>query len=207
MRDDQAKTMTAALADAADGIVLPRLTLTDAGPHRPPARSVAETDIPPATAARWQELADILAEAAKAPAALVRLATPEHLLVLTASRSPANPYVPGSRTHRGGLFCEIALDLGRYVVVPDATADAALRRSSEREHGFAAYMGVPLARPDGSIFGTSACSTASRAASRITCAACCFNSATRSRPTSQPSRALSRTARRIRCGAKRTSWR
>jgi PAS domain S-box-containing protein len=154
MRGSGANTMTAALADAADGIVLPRLTLTDAGPQPRPARSGAEPEIPPATAARWQELADLLAEIAKAPAALIRLATPEHLVVLTASRSPNNPYVPGTHTRRGGLFCEIALDLGRYVVVPDATVDAALRRSAEREHGLAAYIGVPLARPDGSVFGT-----------------------------------------------------
>lgn len=111
-------------------------------------------DVPPAIHARWQEMADILAEIADVPATLIRVAGPAGFEVLTASRSPGNPYVPGERRRRGGLYCEIALDLGRHVVVSDAGGDPALRLSAEREHGCVAYMGAPIAYPDGTPFGT-----------------------------------------------------
>ena len=125
-----------------------------ASPQTATASTVSYPDLPPAMVARWQEIADTLAEIAKVPAVIIRMATPDQLVVLTASRSPGNPYVPGEHARRGGLYCEIALDLGRHVVLPDATADEPLRRSAEREHGLTAYMGAPLARPDGSLFGT-----------------------------------------------------
>ena len=111
-------------------------------------------EIPPAIVARWQEMADLLAEVANVPAALIRMAGPAGFEILTASRSPGNPYVPGERRRRGGLYCEIALDIGRHVVVSDAGTDPALRRSAEREHGLLAYMGAPLLHPDGTPFGT-----------------------------------------------------
>jgi signal transduction histidine kinase len=135
-----------------------------AAPSRPAEPAVPSTDraaapaaafeLPPSLAPRWQEMADILAEVAGARAALIRVAEPEHLAVLVASRSADNPYRPGSRLRRGGLYCEIALDLGRHIVLPDAGADGHLSRSAEREYGLPAYMGVPIARPDGAPFGT-----------------------------------------------------
>ena len=126
-----------------------------AGDVRPaPVREFPVIEIPPEIGARWQEKADLLAEIANVPAALIRLAGPAGFEVLIASRSSGNPYVPGERRRRGGLYCEIALDLGRHVVLSDAGADPALRRSAEREHGLVAYMGVPLVRPDGAPFGT-----------------------------------------------------
>ena len=119
-----------------------------------PPREFPAVEIPPAIGARWQEMTDLLAEIAQVPAALIRAAGPAGFEVVTASRSPGNPYVPGERRRRGGLYCEIALDLGRHVAVSDAGTDPALRRSAEREHGFVAYMGAPLLRPDGTPFGT-----------------------------------------------------
>jgi PAS domain S-box-containing protein len=121
-----------------------------------PRKAVPRSDIevPPSLAARWQEMADLLAEIAGAPAALIRLVEPEHLSVLIASRSPGNPYRTGQRSRRGGLYCEIALDLKRHIVLTDALGEDHLRHSAEREHGMPAYMGVPLARPDGALFGT-----------------------------------------------------
>ena len=122
--------------------------------NEPLAQRRAEADVPPSVALRWQEMADILAEVCGAPAALVRLAEPEHLAVLIASRTPDNPYRPGARVRRGGLYCEIALDLKRHIVLTDASGDPHLRLSAEREHGMLAYLGVPLVRPDGALFGT-----------------------------------------------------
>jgi PAS domain S-box-containing protein len=121
-------------------------------PSPAPQRSAAE--VPPAVSLRWQQIADLLADFAEAPAALIRRAAPTEIEVLIASRSAGNPYIAGERTRRGGLYCEIALDLGRFVAVADAASDPALRRSAEREHGLVAYMGTPLVRPNGSRFGT-----------------------------------------------------
>ncbi|MFO0987892.1 MAG: ATP-binding protein [Alphaproteobacteria bacterium] len=111
-------------------------------------------ELPPASGVRWQEIADLLAELANVPAALIRIAGPAGFEVLIASRSTGNSFVPGERRRRGGLYCEATLDLGRLLVVSDAGADRALRRSAEREHGMAAYMGVPLVQADGTPFGT-----------------------------------------------------
>ena len=47
-------------------------------------------EIPPAIVARWQEIADLLAEVANVPAALIRMAGPAGFEILTASRSPGS---------------------------------------------------------------------------------------------------------------------
>ncbi|MGH7003807.1 MAG: hypothetical protein ACREIP_07655, partial [Alphaproteobacteria bacterium] len=123
---------------------------------RRPSRALA---IPPRLFERWQEHADLLAELVGAPAALIRIAEADAVVVAVASRSDGNPYAPGESMARGGLYCEIALDLRREIALSDAVGvdaggDDRLRRCAAREHGMPAYMGSPIFRPDGTAFGT-----------------------------------------------------
>jgi PAS domain S-box-containing protein len=150
--DSPALVATPPFAEPAGGAPPTSAPIAAARPS--PPREFPVVEVPPAIGARWQEMADLLAEIANVPAALIRMAGPAGFEVLTASRSPGNPYVPGERRRRGGLYCEIALELGRHVVLSDSAADPALRRSAEREHGLVAYMGVPLVYADGTPFGT-----------------------------------------------------
>jgi signal transduction histidine kinase len=112
---------------------------------RPVAAQVAE---------RWQGYVDLLSELLDVPAALVRSADAETLTVVVASKDRGNPFRAGERSRRGGLFCEIVLDLKREIALNDATGDEQLRRCAVREHGLVAYLGAPIANPGGSLFGT-----------------------------------------------------
>ena len=111
--------------------------------------------IPEVMLAKWQRVVDILARLLDVPAGLImKRAPPEHRVFIS-SRSQGNPYVVDDTfTLDTGLYCDTVMRDRRLLLVRDAVKDPAWDRNPDLKHGMVFYLGLPLAWPDGSIFGT-----------------------------------------------------
>ncbi|MDP3286625.1 MAG: hypothetical protein Q8M56_19510, partial [Desulfobacterales bacterium] len=79
-------------------------------------------EVPADILANWQEMANILAEMVKIPAALIMRFLDSHIEVFISSNSEGNPYHPGDKEmlFGSGLYCETVLKTQDRLLVPDA---------------------------------------------------------------------------------------
>ena len=112
-------------------------------------------EIPKDMLGKWQRVVDILARLLHVPAGLIMKRVPPEHRVFIASRSPDNPYVIGDIfTLDTGLYCDTVMRERRLLLVRDAMKEPEWDRNPDLKHGMVFYLGLPLAWPDGSIFGT-----------------------------------------------------
>ena len=112
-------------------------------------------EIPKDMLGKWQRVVDILARLLHVPAGLIMKRVPPEHRVFIASRSPENPYVVGDIfTLDTGLYCDTVMRERRLLLVRDAMKEPEWDRNPDLKHGMVFYLGLPLAWPDGSIFGT-----------------------------------------------------
>src|SRR5258708_2461374 len=104
---------------------------------------------------KWQEIVDLLAEIVHVPSALIMRVEPPNIKVFVSSDSNANPYEPDELAPLNtGLYCETVMSSRRPLLVPDALQDDAWKLNPDIKLGMISYLGVPIAWPDGEIFGT-----------------------------------------------------
>ncbi|MDE2454110.1 MAG: GAF domain-containing protein, partial [Burkholderiales bacterium] len=111
--------------------------------------------IPEAMLENWQKTVDLMAEVLQVPAGLVMRVHPRQIEVLVRSSNPGNVYQPGEKADLDtGLYCETVMDSRRELLVPDARLDPAWADNPDIKLGMYSYCGLPLAWPDGRVFGT-----------------------------------------------------
>jgi PAS domain S-box-containing protein len=109
--------------------------------------------VPDRILSSWQNIVDTLAQVMEVPSALIlRLVSPD-VEVLCAANSDNNPWKAGDKSALAGLYTEEVISTGRRLVVADARKDPAWTGAPELEQGMVAYMGLPVCRPDGKVFG------------------------------------------------------
>jgi transcriptional regulator with GAF, ATPase, and Fis domain len=113
-------------------------------------------EIPEDTLAGWQEVADLLAELAGVPAALIMRLNRESIEVCVSSHSEGNPYKPGDQEffENSGLYCERVIKSRDRLLVPDALADPEWRSNPDVSLNMISYLGFPLLLPGEKPFGT-----------------------------------------------------
>ena len=104
---------------------------------------------------KWQRVVDILARLLDVPAGLIMKRDPPEHRVFISSGSSGNPYAVGDEfTLDTGLYCDTVMRDRRMLLVRNATKDPLWDKNPDLKHGMAFYLGLPLAWPDGTIFGT-----------------------------------------------------
>ena len=104
---------------------------------------------------KWQITVNVIAEILRIPAALIMKVEPPEIMVFAASESPGNPYHHGERAAlHTGLYCETVMATRRKLLVPNALKDEHWQHNPDIPLGMIAYLGFPIAWPDGAIFGT-----------------------------------------------------
>ena len=104
---------------------------------------------------KWQRIVDILARLLDVPAGLIMQRDPPDHRVFVTSAGPDNPYeVDDSFTLDTGLYCDAVMRDRRLLLVRDAIQDPVWDRNPDLKHGMVFYLGLPIAWPDRSIFGT-----------------------------------------------------
>ncbi|MFC1672707.1 ATP-binding protein [Pseudomonadota bacterium] len=112
-------------------------------------------ELPSELSASWQQSVDLLAEALEVPAALVMRVHAKDIEVFVRSQNPENVYKPGEKANLDtGLYCETVMDTRQELQVPNALTDPAWGHNPDIELGMISYCGLPVAWPDGEIFGT-----------------------------------------------------
>jgi two-component system sensor histidine kinase/response regulator len=115
----------------------------------------ATVEIPHLVVQKWQEIVNVLAQIVSVPAALVMKVEPPAINVFVRSESPGNPYHPGETACLDtGLYCETVMGTRDVLLVPDALADEKWCTNPDVKLGMISYLGLPIAWPNGEIFGT-----------------------------------------------------
>src|SRR6202795_512852 len=115
--------------------------------------SVAHSiEVPSEIIRKWQEFVNLLAEIMHVPSASIMRADPPHIKVFVSSTSKGNPCEPGALDT--GPYCETVMKTGQPLLVPDALETEAWKANPHVRLGMISYLGVPIAWPDGRIFGT-----------------------------------------------------
>jgi C4-dicarboxylate-specific signal transduction histidine kinase len=80
---------------------------------------------------------------------------PPNIKVFVSSESTGNPYERDELACLNtGLYCETVMKTRRLLLVPDALADQDWKANPDLKLGMISYMGLPVAWPNGNIFGT-----------------------------------------------------
>jgi PAS domain S-box-containing protein len=104
---------------------------------------------------KWQEIIDLLAEVLHVPSALIMKVEPPNIRVFVRSESEGNPFARDELACLDtGMYCDAVLKTRRLLLVPDALADQEWNANPDIKLGMISYMGVPVAWPNGDIFGT-----------------------------------------------------
>lgn len=120
-----------------------------------PLKGDAPEELDPEIIVKWQGILDILARTAGIPAALLMRVREREIEVFAASSNDDNVYEKGATEGLGcGLYCETVVGRREGLLVPDALADRDWADNPDVALGMISYYGVPVAWPDGSIFGT-----------------------------------------------------
>ena len=95
---------------------------------------------------------DLLAEIVHVPSALIMRAEPPGIKVFISSSPKRNPCDVVSLDT--GFCCETVMKTRQSLLVPDAREDERWKLCPDSDLGLISYLGVPIAWPDGEIFGT-----------------------------------------------------
>jgi GAF domain-containing protein len=105
---------------------------------------------------QWQGLLDLAAEILGVPAGLITRVDGPEIEIFLSSASRGNPYQAGFKTcfPNSGFYCEWAIKHRRHLIIPDARRDADWKDNAAVAMNMISYAGMPIARPDGEMFGT-----------------------------------------------------
>ena len=111
--------------------------------------------VPAQIVEKWQEIIDLLAAVLHVPSALIMKVEPPNIRVFVRSELEGNPYERDERACLNtGLYCETVMKTRQLLLVPDALTDQEWNANPDIKLGMISYMGVPVAWPNGDIFGT-----------------------------------------------------
>ncbi len=103
----------------------------------------------------WQETANLLAEIANIPAALIMRVHAHDIEVFIRSQNDDNVYHLGEKQPLDtGLYCEKVMSTRRQLLVPNALKDTEWDHNPDIQLGMISYCGLPITWPTGELFGT-----------------------------------------------------
>jgi signal transduction histidine kinase/ActR/RegA family two-component response regulator len=125
------------------------------GTRAPEGAADAKPEVSSEALQRWQNLVNVLAELLCVPAGLIMRVRESQIEVLVSSTREGNPYHAGDGEHLGcGLYCETVMAKRSELLVPNALSDPAWAENPDVRLNMISYLGLPLAWPDGEVFGT-----------------------------------------------------
>ena len=116
---------------------------------------MARIPIPSEIVRKWHEMMNLVAEIMQVPSALIMKVESPNIKVFVASESRKNPWKRDEVAPlNGGTYCETVMVTRQLLLVPDALQDDVWKSNPDIELGMISYLGLPIAWPDGEIFGT-----------------------------------------------------
>jgi len=104
---------------------------------------------------KWQNILDLIIELLDIPTALIMRVSSNKIEVFTKSNNPENPYSINETADLGaGLYCETVMAEEQALEVTNALTNDLWKDNPDVKLNMIYYYGLPLAWPDGEIFGT-----------------------------------------------------
>lgn len=123
--------------------------------HPPKYPILDNIEVPEDVLESWQITADLLANIAHIPAALIMRAHADEIEVFVSSHSKGNAYHSGEKAKLNtGLYCETVINTQQQLLVPNALTDPIWYQNPDVTLGMISYYGLPLNWPSGDVFGT-----------------------------------------------------
>jgi c-di-GMP phosphodiesterase len=105
----------------------------------------------------WQNLLNETADIFNVPAGLITRVDGSKIEILLSSKTDGNPYREGivANFPNSGWYCEQTLKSRSLNLIPDALQSSQwCKNSAAVDLHIISYMGLPIERPDGELFGT-----------------------------------------------------
>jgi GAF domain-containing protein len=104
----------------------------------------------------WQSMLDLAAELLAVPAGLITRIDGPEIEIFLSSHSQNNPYQEGFKTQYpdSGFYCEWVAKNRKTMLIPNARLDPLWENNAAVGMGMISYLGVPILRPGGEVFGT-----------------------------------------------------
>jgi hypothetical protein len=104
----------------------------------------------------WQNMLNLAAELLHVPAGLITRIDGAEIEIFLSSKSDVNPYQEGFKTGypESGFYCEWVAKNRRMMILPDARKDPEWKDNAAVAMNMVSYLGMPILRPDGEVFGT-----------------------------------------------------
>lgn len=122
------------------------------------APTTPDIAIPSDVLQTWQRIVDLLADIMQVPSAVVTYLEPpqySHYRTIVSSASQGNPFpIDESFAMDAGTFCETVIKRREPLLVSNALEEEQWRCAPEIGVGMVSYLGLPVAWPDGRMFGT-----------------------------------------------------
>jgi GAF domain-containing protein len=113
--------------------------------------------IPDIAILKWQNIADLLAEVAGAPAATINILNGDVMTVIDTSSGSNNTIKKGEEvqlTSGKKIYGAAVIQAREKLIVPNALKSDFWKGSEGVKSGFIAYAGIPIFQPDGEVFGS-----------------------------------------------------
>jgi hypothetical protein len=104
----------------------------------------------------WQSIIDLAAQILHVPSGLITRIDGNEIEIFLSSKTKDNPYPAGFKTHypESGFYCEWVAKNIKPLLIPDARLDPMWKDNMAVGMGMVSYLGMPILRPDGIVFGT-----------------------------------------------------
>jgi GAF domain-containing protein len=104
----------------------------------------------------WQNMLNLAAELLHVPAGLITRIDGSQIEIFLSSKSEGNPYPEGFKTKypESGFYCEWVAKNRKPMLLPDARENAEWKDNAAVKMNMVSYLGMPIIRPDGEVFGT-----------------------------------------------------
>jgi GAF domain-containing protein len=104
----------------------------------------------------WQSLLNLAADLLRVPEGLITRIDGPEIEVFLSSKSEGNPYPEGLKAQYpdSGFFCEWVAKNRQPKLIPDARLDSEWKDNIAVGMNMVSYLGMPIMRPDGEVFGT-----------------------------------------------------
>jgi GAF domain-containing protein len=106
--------------------------------------------------AGWQSMLNLASELLLVPAGLITRIDGSEIEIFLSSKSKDNPYPEGFKTNYpdSGFYCEWVAKNQKPMLLPDARQEEMWKTNAAVAMGMISYLGMPIMRPDGVVFGT-----------------------------------------------------
>lgn len=110
--------------------------------------------IPQVLLEEWNNRLEELSKTTHIPVGVILQLNNDEMEILIINKNEKNPYKPGYSFPLAGTYCEETVNSKTFIFIPDASKDPKWINSVNFKKGMVSYLGFPIRKHDGSIFGT-----------------------------------------------------